>query len=269
MQYLSKLQGQNILEAGLEHHQQHGSVAPFEEAVETIRSVLISPRGVTEQEKQDYSRNLNEAVLGIPSARKKMLTVIHDELVKRKLMHVPIPDRRYESLAEGVFAELIGWNVLELILKDKQNLEEIQVVGTRIYEVRNGQTFASKYSFRNVEEVYRIQQNLVLFNNEVFNLRKRWAEVMLADGARVTMTGFGYTTEPTLTIRLFPKKCYSLASLSDPAYRTIDDTLVHWLRAFVQSHMNMVVIGATNTGKTHLIKCLISEMPPEERIVTP
>lgn len=268
MQYLSRLDGKGMQVDRPDSAARTGRTTLFEDAVEQIRTMLTTPRGTTEQEKKAYSHCLNQAVLGFPEARVKMMTVIHDELVKRRLLHVPIPDSRYESLAEAVFAEVIGWNVLELILKDKQDLEEIQVVGTRIYEVRGGVTIPSRYTFRSLEEVGRIQQNLVLFNNEVFNPRKRWAEVMLVDGARVTMTGFGYTSEPTLTIRLFPKKQYALDVLTSPEYGTICPPLAAMLRALVHSRINMVVIGATNTGKTHLIKCLIAEMPEVERIVT-
>ena len=56
-----------------------------------------------------------------------------------------------------------------------------------------------------MRELERIQQNLVLFNNDTLNPRKRWAEVVLRDGSRVTMTGFGFTAEPTLTIRFYTR----------------------------------------------------------------
>jgi pilus assembly protein CpaF len=229
---------------------------------------LIGARGTTDTEQQAYSRTLNQAVLGFPEARRRMLAIIHDELVKRRLLHIQVPNGSYESLAEAVFADLIGMNVLELVMKNKAELEEIQVVGTQIFEVRRGEALPSAYRFRKVEEVERIQQNLVLYNNEVFHLRKRWAEVMLVDGARVTMTGFGFTSEPTLTIRFFPLKQYELKSLSASPFDTLDEFLPVILEALIRSHINLVIIGATNTGKTHLMKCLIAQMPDQERIVT-
>ena len=72
----------------------------------------------------------------------------------------------------------------------------------------------SAYSLPSVRELERIQQNLVLFNNDTLNPRKRWAEVVLRDGSRVTMTGFGFTAEPTLTIRFYTIKRFDLASLA-------------------------------------------------------
>jgi pilus assembly protein CpaF len=38
--------------------------------------------------------------------------------------------------------------------------------------------------------------------------------------------------------------------------------------AVLQARFNIVVIGPTNSGKTHLIKAMIGELPDEERIIT-
>ena len=41
---------------------------------------------------------------------------------------------------------LLGLNVLELVLKQKEGLEEIQVVGRQIFEVRGGMAMPSPMS---------------------------------------------------------------------------------------------------------------------------
>jgi pilus assembly protein CpaF len=119
-----------------------------------------------------------------------------------------------------------------------------------------------------LKELERIQQNLVLFNEESLNRRKKWAEVALRDGSRVTMTGFGFTSEPTLTIRLFTVKAFDLASLCDGKYATINETIRALILCILRSRFNMVVTGPTNSGKTHLIKAFIAELPDEERLIT-
>lgn len=235
---------------------------------EEVRLVLATPRGHTEEERRQYTEKLNRAVIGFPQERAEMLAIIADWVIKRRLQHASVGLTQYVSLAEAMFAEVIGMNVLELVLRNREGLEEVQVVGTRIFEVRDGRATASPYRFRDASEVERIQQNLVLFNNDRINPRKRWAEVLLQDGSRVTMTGFGFTAQPTLTIRFYTVKRFGLDTLCRPEYRTIDEDVRQVLLAIVRSRFNLVVIGATNTGKTHLIKALIGAMPDEERIVT-
>ncbi|MFC4304231.1 ATPase, T2SS/T4P/T4SS family [Cohnella boryungensis] len=235
---------------------------------EEVRQMLSTPRGWSEEERRQYAEKLNRAIIGFPQERAEMLAIISDWIIRKRLQHVSFGSVPYGTLAEALFAEVIGMNVLELILRNREGLEEVQVVGTRIFEVRDGQAAASPYRFQEMSQVERIQQNLVLFNNDRINPRKRWAEVLLLDGSRVTMTGFGFTAQPTLTIRLYTVKRFSLETLCRPEYRTMDEGVRQLLMSVVRGRFNMVVIGATNTGKTHLIKALISAMPDEERIVT-
>jgi pilus assembly protein CpaF len=245
-----------------------GQRSAFQQCVEEIRAFLVASKGKTEEEKVQYSESLNRAVLGFEEDRARFVAIINDQLAKRRLNHLSPPNGQYATLAEAVFAEVIGMNVLELLLKNRDGLEEIQVVGTDIYEVRNGMPVLSPYKFRSVKEVERIQQNLVLFNNEVINPRKRWAEVSLRDGSRVTLTGFGFTAQPTMTIRFYTMRYYNLQMLCHPDYATIEEKIRDILQCVLKSYFNLVVIGPTNSGKTNLLKALIAELPDNERIVT-
>ncbi|MEI7026958.1 ATPase, T2SS/T4P/T4SS family [Paenibacillus sp. y28] len=246
----------------------HQEDSEFRRCVEEIRHFLASPKAGTEEEKLQYSDALNRAILGFEAERARFLAMINDYLAKQRVYDIRPAGEHFATLAEAIFAEVIGLNVLELLLKHKDGLEEIQVVGIRIFEVRSGRASLSPYSFRSLKEVERIQQNLVLFNSDTLSPRKKWAEVMLRDGSRVTMTGFGFTSEPTLTIRFYTKPYYTLAGLCHPDLGTIDDTMLILLQAFIAADVNMVIIGPTNSGKTSLMKALIGAMPDEERIVT-
>jgi len=245
-----------------------GLSADFRQWVEEIRSDLVSYRGKTDEQQARYSETLNRAILGFETERGRLLAMIHDLLARRRITAPPPPGSKYQTLAEAIFAEVIGLNVLELILKQREDLEEIQVVGRQIFEIRRGRTIRSPYQLQSLKELERIQQNLVLFNNESLNRKKRWAEVALPDGSRVTMTGFGFTSEPTLTLRLYAVRHFGLDALAGPDLGTISGKMKRLLECILRCGFNMVVIGPTNSGKTHLIKALIAEMPDEERIVT-
>lgn len=240
----------------------------FQAIVEDMRSYLVGMHAQTEEEQMEYGTALNRAVLGYSKERQAFFAIIQDRLASRRLHLLSPPSAEYETMAEAVFAQVIGMNVLESVMKDRDDLEEIQVVGTRIFEVRNGVVRKSAYRFRSLEEVERLQQNLVLYNHDSINARKQWAEVSLPDGARVTMTGFGYTREPTITIRFFPLREVSLHRLAEPPYETLDEETVLLLQAVVAARLNLIIIGATNTGKSHLLKALIAHIPDEQRIVT-
>ncbi|MFC4812123.1 ATPase, T2SS/T4P/T4SS family [Paenibacillus sp. GCM10023250] len=246
----------------------HDAMRDFRRLAEDVRTYLAQPRGETEEERREYNECLNRAVLGYGDDRERILAVIADRLLRQRIHELPGFRHPYATLAEALFAEVIGMNVLELVLLKREGLEEIQVVGTSVFEVRDGVARPSAYAFESLREVERIQQNLVLYNNDRINPRKRWAEVMLRDGTRVTMTGFGFTAKPTLTLRFYTVRRFELAQLSKPEYATISDRVRHMLLAVLHARFNVVVIGPTNSGKTNLIKALIGEMPDEERLVT-
>jgi pilus assembly protein CpaF len=247
---------------------QNEAESEFDRCVEEVRTYLVTAGGTSEEERALYCESLNKAVLGYPEERERFLAIIGDYIAKRRWNRVRSRAGAGLPLAEAVFAEVIGLNTLERILKQRAGLEEIQVVGTRIYEVRNGVSVPSPYSFRSVKEVERLQQNLVLFNNDRITPRKRWAEVTMIDGTRVTMTGFGFTAQPTLTMRLYAAAHFELHKLCEPAYETLDERICTLLLAVLKARLNFIIIGPTNSGKTHLLKSLIAELPDHERLVT-
>lgn len=266
--YASKLQAEGEVPAAVGLRLPDGGRLDIEALKEEARHMLSAPRGWSEEERRKYAEKLNRAVIGFPQERSELLAVLSDWVIKKRLQHFSLGTMQYGTLAEALFAEVIGLNVLELVLRNREGLEEVQVVGTRIFEVRDGKPVPSAYRFDDVGQVERIQQNLVLFNNDRINPRKRWAEVLLQDGSRVTMTGFGFTAQPTLTIRFYTVRKFELVTLCRPEYRTIDEEIRQLLETVLRARFNMVVIGPTNTGKTHFIKAMIAALPDEERIVT-
>ncbi len=251
-----------------EEERKEAPVSRFHSLTEKVRHVLVATPGSGEAEKMRRNELLNRAVLGYAEERRQIMAIIGDYLIKNRISMPLPPHLKYDSLSEAVFAEIIGLDVLELILKHKEGLEEIQVMGRQVFEVRSGRPSLSAHQFASVKDVERIQQNLVLYNRDTFNPRKRWAEVMLSDGSRATLTGCGFTSEPTLTIRFYLSGRLRLDALCLPEYGTMDCRMAAILRCLIRSCFNMVAIGSTNSGKTVLIKALIAEMPDHERIVT-
>lgn len=49
---------------------------------------------------------------------------------------------------------------------------------------------------------------------------------------------------------------------------TVSESLYHLLRAMVAARFNVIVAGGTGAGKTTLLRCLLNEVPADERIIT-
>jgi pilus assembly protein CpaF len=71
---------------------------------------------------------------------------------------------------------------------------------------------------------------------------------------------------PTLTIRIFSKDPITIEQLIQ--FGSITPESVQFLKACVESRLNVVVSGGTGSGKTTLLNILSGFIPPDERILT-
>ena len=89
--------------------------------------------------------------------------------------------------------------------------------------------------------------------------------LQLSDGSRLFAT-MDVSSRPSLVIR---KHQFEISSLDDLEARgMMSHGIAEMFRAMVLSRRNVIIAGGTGSGKTTLMRALINEVPPEERIVT-
>jgi len=100
---------------------------------------------------------------------------------------------------------------------------------------------------------------------------KRWDKVswelhlQLPGGERLHGV-LGLTGRPMVTIR---RHDFSINRMNHlVGLGVVDEGLAGFLAAAVKAKLNLIVAGGTNTGKTTMLRCLLNEIPPEERVVT-
>jgi len=74
------------------------------------------------------------------------------------------------------------------------------------------------------------------------------------------------SSRPNVTIRRHDFSICRLDQVIDLG--AIDTGIAEFLRAAVRAALNIIVAGGTGTGKTTMLRCLINEIPPEERLIT-
>ncbi|MGH2718517.1 MAG: CpaF family protein [Actinomycetota bacterium] len=92
-----------------------------------------------------------------------------------------------------------------------------------------------------------------------------YVTVHLPNGCRVTAV-VAISSHPRLTIRVPRLRVRSLQDLVDAG--TIDELLAAFLMAAVIGRLNIVVTGATFSGKTTFVQALCTAIPGHERVVT-
>ena len=98
-----------------------------------------------------------------------------------------------------------------------------------------------------------------------FDLGQPRLNLQLPDGSRLFAL-MGVSRRPTLSIR---RHRYTRLFVDDlVALGTLDEGLAAFLAAAVRAKANVVVCGATSSGKTTMLRALGNEIPAAERLVT-
>ncbi|HEY8313879.1 MAG TPA: ATPase, T2SS/T4P/T4SS family [Candidatus Baltobacteraceae bacterium] len=232
------------------------------------------------------------------AARNAIKTQIHDELGKRldfvqashvhndaqKLaeLRVKIDELTRSIIAERsdvgspedstrlrreVIDEALGFGPLEDLLSD-ESISEIMVNGpNKVYVERKGKIELTSKQFTDNRQLRLVIDRIIAPIGRRIDESVPMVDARLADGSRVNAIIEPLSLKgPTLTIRRFGTKRLQVADLL--RLGALNEPMVHFLRACIQSRMNIVVSGGTGSGKTTLLNILSGFIPPDERIVT-
>ena len=213
----------------------------------------------------------------LPAADEQQLAVsLITEEVQRHLAEllatgreVP-PDPGYDlRLIMAVDAAMYRAGELQDLLDDP-DVENIDINGSDEVFI----TYADRGKVRGApiagsdDELIAITQNLASYaglNARPFTRANPELDLRLPDGSRLSAV-MAASERPIVSIRRNRYPQMFLATLV--GLGTVDDQLACFLHAAVRSRMNIVVAGATDAGKTTLLRALINCIPPDERLIT-
>lgn len=175
------------------------------------------------------------------------------------------PERH--RLFEQIAAEILGFGPLQPLLED-ESITEVMVNGAKnIYIERGGKITRVPMSFESDDHVMRIIDRIVAPMGRRIDESSPYVDARLPDGSRVnaiippiSLVG------PVVTIRKFFKNPITIEQLVQ--FGSITPEALHFLKACVESRLNIVISGGTGSGKTTLLNILSSFIPADERIIT-
>lgn len=197
-----------------------------------------------------------------------------DEEVYREIDRVILKNSRFtygsitekQVLREQVFYAIRGFDILERYLHD-DTVTEIMVVGpSKIFVEQCGNVRKIPETFGSEEEIYRLIDHIVSPTNRMVNESSPIVDSRLPDGSRVHIVLPPVSlVGPVITIRKFPKEGMTMERLI--AYGEFPKELLPVLRCLVQGKYNILISGATNSGKSSLLNAMAELIPESERII--
>ena len=170
-------------------------------------------------------------------------------------------------LFEQIAAEILGFGPLQPLLED-ETITEIMVNGAKnIYIERKGKVHRVPVTFENNDHVMRIIDRIVAPLGRRIDESSPYVDARLPDGSRVNAVIPPISlVGPVLTIRKFSRNPITIEQLIQ--FGSITPEGIQFLKACVESRLNVVISGGTGSGKTTFLNILSSFIPADERIIT-
>lgn len=172
-----------------------------------------------------------------------------------------LPDHRLDAVVDAVLAEVRGLGPLDALLAD-HDVDEVLVNGDgRVWVERAGVLHGTDLRLA-AATVAHIAEKVVAPLGLRIDRASPLVDARLPDGSRVNAVLPPLSPEgPCLAVRRFRARPFSL---DDFASSSVVALLVRAVRA----RANILVSGATSSGKTSLLNTLAGAIPANERVIT-
>ncbi len=172
-----------------------------------------------------------------------------------------------KTIIDQCIDDTLGNGPIESLLRD-ESITEIMINGP--FDVRveqNGLQKKTPIKFYNEQHLMNYIERVVSRSGRHIDEADPMVDARLENGSRVHIVIPPVSLNgPHVTIRKFtkailhPEKLIENGSVTHPVMR--------FLEACVQSQLNIIVSGGTNSGKTTLLNVLSAFIQPEQRIIT-
>ena len=196
---------------------------------------------------------------------RKTIQELFEQILAEENIVLSRPERA--RMYEQIAAEILGFGPLQILLED-ETITEVMVNGAKnIYVERAGKILRVPITFESNDHVMRIIERIVAPLGRRIDESSPYVDARLPDGSRVNAVIPPISlVGPVLTIRKFSKKPITVEQLIQ--FGSITQEAIDFLKACVQSRINIVVSGGTGSGKTTLLNILSGFIPGDERILT-
>ena len=171
------------------------------------------------------------------------------------------------GLLQEIADDVLGYGPIDPFLADPE-VTEVMVNGPHaVWVERHGQLTRTDTRFVDATHLERIIEKIVGQVGRRIDESNPMVDARLPDGSRVNAVIHPLAIGgPFLTIRKFAVDPFTIDDLI--ANDTLNDQVAGLLRRCVRGRLNVIVSGATGSGKTTFLNVLSNFIPDDERIVT-
>ena len=207
-----------------------------------------------------YDRQMSDAELKL-----RVMEMLEWALDQEQSVALTRTDRL--GLLQEIADDVLGYGPIDPFLADPE-VTEIMVNGPHaVWVERHGQLTRTDTRFVDATHLERIIEKIVGQVGRRIDESNPMVDARLPDGSRVNAVIHPLAIGgPFLTIRKFAVDPFTIDDMI--ANDTLNDQVAGLLRRCVRGRLNVIVSGATGSGKTTFLNVLSNFIPDDERIVT-
>ena len=180
---------------------------------------------------------------------------------------IPLNDSEVAFVADSLYKEIAGFGPLEDLLADP-NVEDVMINGFKdVYVSKMGRMERVQARFVDNAHLLRIVRRILAPLGRRLDESSPMVDARLPDGSRINVIISPLARDGVVvSIRKFrstPLRAEDLMGLG-----TFDARVYELMQEAVRKRCNLVVSGATSTGKTSMLNVLAEFIPPGERLIT-
>ena len=197
------------------------------------------------------------------TVRSKLRSIVARALVA---CDIPLGQSAVEELVEELGNDCLGFGPIEPFFHDPE-VTEIRAEAKLIRVEKHGKlTVAEGLTFRDETHVRDVLDRMLAPTGRSINPNLPRVDATLHDGSRLKAHIPPVSPRGAMfSIRRF-KQDLTIAKMI--TLGVMSPAIADFLRAAVLAKQNIIVSGGTSTGKTTILNCIASFIPPEESIIT-
>lgn len=226
----------------------------------------MDARALVEDEVRELVRRRGLDPVAAPQQMQQLVSEVVADYDERAATSTLPPIADPDGVARSVYDAVAGFGPLQRYLDDPE-VEELWINEPgRVFVARRGRSELTTTILDDVQ-VRDLVERMLKSSGRRVDLSTPFVDAMLPGGERLHVVIPDVTRAHwAVNIRKFVLTAHSFDELV--SLRTVTVRAARFLEAAVAAGLNLIVAGGTQAGKTTMLNCLVSAVPPRERVVT-
>ena len=208
---------------------------------------------------------INEMYGLSPSRRIERLHHLLKNIIENE--KIVISDSRISGLVREIYEDTFEYGPISYLMRNNRITEIMINVWNEIYIEIDGEIKRIETAFKNVQHVRNLIEKIISPLGLRLDESSPMVDARLRDGSRINVVISPVCTkEMIITIRKFKDDLLSTDDLIKNG--TLSEKVAAFIKSCVEKKLNIIISGATSTGKTTFLNIISNFIPENERIVT-